>query len=217
MQDIKLVIFDLDGTLVDAYGAINSSFNYVMRKLGLEPQSVETIRRAVGWGDSNLLRPFVGAKALKRALSLYRSHHKHSLLVHSRIYPQARHLLRKLKASGYKLAVASNRPTVFSLILLRHLRLRDYFDFVLCADKLKHGKPHPQILNKIIKHSGVKKSQAIYVGDMSIDAQAGRRAKIKTIIVTGGSSSNLEISKEQPFKVIASIGKIIQIFKLKAR
>ena len=57
MDNIKLIIFDLDGTLVNAYAAINSSFNYVMMELGLKPQSAGSIRRAVGWGDANLLTP----------------------------------------------------------------------------------------------------------------------------------------------------------------
>ncbi len=211
MQDIKLVIFDLDGTLVNAYGAINSSFNYVMRKLGLKPQSANTIRRAVGWGDINLLKPYVRPKDLEFALGLYRNHHKYSLLKHSRLYRRVRYLLRCLKAEGYKLAVASNRPTEFSFILLRHLRLTDFFDYVLCADKLKYGKPHPQILNKIIKRFGVKKSQALYVGDMAIDAQAARRARIKAIIVTGGSSDNRQIKKEKPFKIIFKINKLLDL------
>ncbi len=208
MRNIKLIIFDLDGTLVDAYAAISSSFNYVLARLGLKPQRADVIRRSVGWGDLNLLKPYVPEGDLEPALRLYRKHHKHSLLKQARLYPHAGLLLRQLKAAGYKLAVASNRPTEFSLILLRHLRLMDLFDYVLCADKLKHGKPNPEILNKIIKRFGFKKSQVLYVGDMAIDAQAGRRAKVKTIIVTGGSSSNLEIKKEKPFKVISRIDKL---------
>jgi len=211
MLEIKLVIFDLDGTLVDAYAAINSSFNYVMRTLGEKPQSPRVIRAAVGWGDVNLLEPFVCKKNLLPAIYLYRNHHKHSLLKHSRLYPHVRQLLRQLKAQGYKLAVASNRPTKFSLILLRHLRLIDAFDCVLCADKLKYGKPHPLILNKIIKRFGFKKSQVLYVGDMAIDAQAGRRARVKTIIVSGGSSSNFEVKKEKPFKVVSRISKLLDL------
>lgn len=215
MHNLKLVIFDLDGTLVNAYSAINSSFNYVMHKLGLKPQSAAVIRGAVGWGDANLLKPYISAKDLKRALGLYRRHHKHSLLAYARLYPGVLRLLRQLKTKGYKLAVASNRPTEFSLILLEHLRLIDFFDYVLCADKLKYGKPHPQILNNIIKHFAVKRSQALYVGDMAIDAQAGRRSRIKTVIVTAGSSSNRQIKKERPFKIISSIGELAKIFKLR--
>jgi phosphoglycolate phosphatase len=120
-------------------------------------------------------------------------------------------LLRRLKARGFKLAVASNRPSRFSLILLKHLRISGFFDYILCADKLKRGKPDPAILNKIIKRFALKKSQVLYVGDMVIDAQAGRRAKVKTIIVTGGSSDIAEIKKEYPFKIISGLDKLVKI------
>ncbi len=212
MQGIKLVIFDLDGTLIDAYSAIFSSFNYVMRKLGLKPKSPEVIRSAVGWGDMNLLKPYVPADELKTALLLYRRHHKSSLLEHSRLYPYVRKLLQRLKSKGCKLAVASNRPTRFSLILLRHLGIMKFFDYVLCADKLKHGKPDPEILDKIIRKFDFRKAQVLYVGDMVIDAQAGRRAGVKTVIVTGGSSKPAEIRKERPFKIIrGGVGRLLKI------
>ncbi|MEI6831101.1 MAG: HAD family hydrolase [Candidatus Omnitrophota bacterium] len=211
MQKIKLIIFDLDGTLVDAYSAIESSFNYCMRKLGKKPKSSALIRRAVGWGDKNLLAPYVDKKDLSTAVSLYRKHHKSSLRKHARLYPKVRLLLRQFKAKGYKLAVASNRPTEFSLILLKHLHIIKFFDYFLCADKLKHGKPAPEILDKIIRRFTFKKSQALYVGDMTIDAQAGRRAGIKTIIVATGSSSLSEIKKERPFKIIPEVSKLADL------
>ncbi|MFA5350778.1 MAG: HAD family hydrolase [Candidatus Omnitrophota bacterium] len=208
MQNIELIIFDLDGTLINAYAAICSSFNYVMRKLGLKPKSSRLIRSLVGWGDANLLKPYVPGHDLKRSLRLYRSHHKISLLKQSHLYPHVRMLLRKLKSRGCKLAVASNRPSRFSFILLRHLRIINFFDYVLCADKLKRGKPDPEILNKIIKRFALNKLKVLYVGDMAIDAQAGRRAMVKTIIVTSGSNSIAEIKREHPFKIISRVSQL---------
>jgi len=213
MKDIKLVIFDLDGTLVNAYPAINRSFNYTMRSLRYPRQKAGVIRRAVGWGDENLLKPFVAKKDLKKAAGLYRAHHRHALIEDSRLFPQAAVVLANLKSKGYILAVASNRPTRFSRILLRHLKLGKYFDYVLCADKLKTIKPHPEILNKIMRRFSLRPHQAVFVGDMSIDAQAARRAGVKGIMVTTGSSTRAQIKKERPYKIINKIIELLDVLR----
>ena len=211
MVQIKLIIFDLDGTLVDAYPAIISSFNYTMQRLNYPVQNALAIRRAVGWGDGNLLRPFIKEKDVCVALSIYRKHHKLALLKESRLFPKVYKVLAYLKNKGYRFAVASNRPSRFSWILIRHLKLEKYFDYVLCADKLKHIKPHPEIINRIMQRFALKPEQALYVGDMTIDAQAGRRAKVETIIVTTGSSTKSEIKKERPYRIIDRISELLKI------
>lgn len=211
MKDIKLVIFDLDGTLVDAYPAIIKSFNYTMQRLNYAKQGARVIRRAVGWGDENLLRPFIKEKDLPQALSIYRRHHKSALLQGARLFPYADKILARLRNKGYRLAVASNRPSRFSRILIRHLKLKRYFHYVLCADKLKDIKPSPGIINKIMQKFKLRPGQTLYVGDMVIDAQAGRRAKVKTIIVTTGSSSRNEIKKERPYRIIGKIRELLRI------
>ncbi len=211
MVHIKLIIFDLDGTLIDAYPAIISSFNYTMQRLNYSAQDALTIRRAVGWGDENLLRPFIKKKEVSYALSIYRRHHKLALLRESRLFPKVDRVLAYLKKKGYILAVASNRPSRFSWILIRHLKLKKYFNYVLCADKLKHIKPHPEIINKIIQRFTLKPEETIYVGDMAIDAQAGRGAKVKTIVVTTGSSEKSEIKREQPYRIIGRVAQLLKI------
>ena len=211
MRKFSLAIFDLDGTLVDAYPAIIRSFNFTMRKFNYPLQSNAVIRRAVGWGDENLLEPFVASKDLRRALSIYRWHHKKSLVKYSRLFPGAKRVLRHLKNKGYKLAVASNRPTQFSWILIRHLGLQEYFAYVLCADKLKFSKPHPQILQEIMQRLSCSSQETIYIGDMAIDAQAGSRARVKTIIVTTGSSKLSEVRKEKPYRIVSKITELLKI------
>lgn len=211
MKNIRLIIFDLDGTLVDAYPAITGSFNYAMRSLGYPARSPGVIRRAVGLGDEELLRPFVKQEDLAKALRLYRSHHQTALLEGSRLFPGVKGLLNYSRGKGYLLAVASNRPTKFSRILIRHLKIDKYFDYVLCADKLRQGKPHPEILNKIRRHFSLKIDQALYVGDMVIDALAGRRAGINTVLVTTGSSSRSQIKKEEPYRIIRGIKGLLKM------
>jgi HAD superfamily hydrolase (TIGR01509 family) len=210
-KKIKLIIFDLDGTLADAYLAITRSFNYVMRRFGYPPQDKMTIRRAVGWGDKNLLRPFIKNKDLRIMVSVYRRHHRTSLIRYSRLLPKAKAVLTHLKKRGYKLAVGSNRPTKFSWILIRRLGLGKYFDYVLCADRLKHGKPHPEILNKIMQRFSLGPKEVLYIGDMVIDVQAGRRAGVRTIMLTTGSSSRRELEKERSYRIISSIGDLLKV------
>jgi HAD superfamily hydrolase (TIGR01549 family) len=205
MGKFKLIIFDLDGTLTDAYPAITRSFNFAMRSFGYPGQSKLVIRRAVGWGDTHLVKSFVKDKDVSRVLRAYRRDHKTSLARYSRVFPGTMRLLDSLKAAGYKLAVATNRPTRFSRILIRCLGLKPYFDYVLCADKLKAGKPNPEILRRIMGRLSAKASETLYVGDMVIDAQAGRRARVKTVIVTTGSSSRKEIKAEKPWKLVKSL------------
>ena len=200
-----LLIFDLDGTIIDAYGAIAESFNFTMRKLGQSAQRATCIKRVVGHGDRNLLAPFVPKNVVNKALSVYRKHHQYSLLRKSKLLPYAKAILRSLDKEGVKLAIATNRPTKFSLILLKHLGIASYFDYVLCADKLTFRKPHPLILNTIIRKLKLNKQDTLYVGDMALDAETGRRAGIKTIIVLGGSSSIKEIKKENPFKIVKNL------------
>jgi phosphoglycolate phosphatase len=211
MKKLSLAIFDLDGTLIDAYPAIIRSLNFTMRKFNYPAQSDAVIRRAVGWGDENLLKPFVASGDLKQVLSAYRRHHKKSLVKYSRLFTGAKTVLRRLKHKGYKLAVASNRPTQFSWILIRHFGLQEYFNYVLCADKLKFGKPHPQILQKITQRLSCLSRQTVYIGDMAIDAQAGRRAGVATIIVTTGSSKLSEIRRERPYRIIGKIKELLKI------
>jgi phosphoglycolate phosphatase len=136
---------------------------------------------------------------------VYRRHHAVALRKDTRLLPQVKGTLVYLLKKRYALAIASNRPTRFSRIIIRHLALDKYIGYVLCADKLRYRKPHPEILHRIMRKYAVSVCQALYVGDMAIDAQAGRRAKVKTVIVTTGSSTTQEIKKETPWKVVKSI------------
>lgn len=198
LKNIKLVIFDLDGTLINAYPAIYESFNFVMRKFHLKTQKNLVIKRAVGTGDRNLLKPFVGQVDVEKVLSEYRKHHKTSLVQKSRLFPKVEELLVYLKNKGLKLAVASNRPTRFSKILIKHLGINKYFDMVLCGDKVKNMKPHPEILNNIMGKFKIKPIDTVYVGDMVIDLLAGKRAKVNVIAVNTGSSTKKELLAQKP-------------------
>lgn len=201
----KFFIFDLDGTIINAYPAIVSSFNFTMLQMGLRPQKADVIKKHVGWGDINLLRPFVPKALLKKAVVIYRRHHAVSLLRKAQLMPYARRFLSFLAQKKVKMAVATNRPTRFSRLVLRHLRIEYFFDKVLCADRLKYAKPNPLVLNLLVKHAKVPKNEVIYIGDMVLDIQTAKRAGLDVLIVATGSSQIAEIKKEKPTYLVKDL------------
>ncbi|MDD5020269.1 MAG: HAD family hydrolase [Candidatus Omnitrophica bacterium] len=211
----QIYIFDLDGTLVDAYPAIVRSFNGCMSAFGYPVQKEGRIRSAVGWGDRNLLKPFVPPGRLAKVLACYRQRHARDLKGGVSWMPHARGLLGELKRKGAKLAVASNRPTRFTRIIIGCLGAERLFDRVLCADRLRFGKPHPLILREILKGFGAAPKDAVYIGDMAIDVQTGRRAGVTTAAIATGSSTLKELKREKPDYLFSDLGQFKKGFCLK--
>jgi phosphoglycolate phosphatase len=210
---IKLVIFDLDGTLVNAYPAVSQSVNYTLKALGFAPRSHVDIKRSVGGGDRKLMIHFVGEKLGARALAIYRPHHIKALKAKGavKLLPGAGAILKFLENKGYKLAIASNRPTKFTRIILKTLGLLKSFDVVLCADKAARPKPYPDMLWAITKGLKLKKSEVLYVGDMTIDVNCGHKAGIRVVAVGTGSSLMKELKDLKPW---AFIVKMIELKKI---
>jgi phosphoglycolate phosphatase len=210
---IKLVIFDLDGTLVDAYPAVSRSVNYTLGSLGFAPRSYVQIKRSVGSGDRNLMVRFVGEKLGDQALAIYRPHHVKALKVKGAVkfLPGARGVLEFLKGKGYSLAIASNRPTKFTRIILRELGVLKFFNAVLCADKVDRPKPYPDILRAIAKRLSLGKSEVLYVGDMTIDVNCARRAGVRMVAVATGSNSKKELKDLKPWRIISRISQLKKI------
>ncbi len=207
----KIVIFDLDGTLIDAYQAIEKSLNFTLHSLGYKKVSYGQARRSVGRGDKHFIAQFVKLSDVPKGLAIYRQHHPGSLKRYSILKPHAGEVLSALQLQGIKLAVASNRPTKFSQVLIKHLGLEKYFDYVTCADKKHELKPEPYLLKKVLKKFKMKPQEAIYVGDMGYDIAAGKNAKVKSIAIMGGSCTRKELAQYKPYKIIRDLKQLVKI------
>lgn len=214
-KEVELLIFDLDGTLVDAFGAVAQSLNYMFARMGYSRMTREEVKREVGWGEKTLVRAFVEQEDLERALRIYRRHHTQALRKGVKFLPGARKMLRDLRRCGFDLAIASNRPSRFTRIILKELGIRDVFSRVVCADQVPRKKPAPDMLRVILNELGVRPGNAIYVGDMTIDMKAGRSARMRTIGITTGSSTRQELRAEQPTKIISHLSEIMTWLPMK--
>lgn len=208
-----LFIFDLDGTLVNAYISIKESLNYSLKLLGYPPVDLETVKRSVGRGDYLFIKRFFKEEDCRRALRIYRNHHKDSLLKYVRLNKYARWLLYNLKRRRKIVTVASNRPTKFTKIIIQHLELNKYIDFSLCADTQERLKPDPYMINKIRERFNIEKEKSVFIGDMVIDLQTAKNAQIDFVFVEGGSSHREEIRKIK-YKNVVIVENLRDIAKL---
>ncbi len=201
----KLFIFDLDGTLINAYPAIVESMNYTLRRMNHPEAESERIIRSVGLGNDGLMKKFFSDQEVPEARQIYREHHRDNLIGKISLLPGALALLRNLKAKGKLLAVASNRPAETAALLIKILEIEVYFDRVLTGEEVAQPKPAPDILIALLDYFQVSREEAVYVGDMDIDAETGAAAGVKTVIVVTGSSTREEIETARPDLILDSL------------
>ena len=208
-----LFIFDLDGTLVNAYEAIMDSLNFVRKQLDYSDVSLSVVKRSIGQGDILFIKHFFKPKDVEQALSLYRKHHKLALKHSISLMPFAGYLLKQLKKNHKLVAVVSNRPTQFTNIILNHLKIKKYIDFCLCSDKAKRIKPYPEMLLRTLEKFNSPVSSAVYIGDMAIDLVAAKRAHMEGIFVKGGSGILKEAKTYKGVKIVSSLREVLNIYE----
>jgi phosphoglycolate phosphatase len=184
---IKLILFDLDGTLVNSIVDITNALNYAIEPHNLEKLTAAGTVGMVGEGLTTLVKRVLGEErssifpdVMDRFMRYYSDH----LSDFSVPYPGVPETLEKLDA--YRKAVVSNKREALSKRLLDALNLSHYFDVVLGSDSVGEKKPSPKPVLRIVEMVKVKPDEAVIVGDSNYDIEAGRAAGIKTIAVTYG-------------------------------
>jgi phosphoglycolate phosphatase len=187
----RLIIFDMDGTLVNSSITIANAINYVREQLGFEPMDAQEILRKVNDPHINPAQFFYHAKAFdrdhERWFSHYYSHNHDKELV---LYEGIRELLDLLKERGFTLALATNAYRRSTLESLNHLEIVDSFETIVCADDVPRDKPHPDMLLKILDTLDLAPQEALFVGDGPRDKIASKRANIDYIMVDWGFSQH---------------------------
>ncbi|MDO8446489.1 MAG: HAD-IA family hydrolase [Deltaproteobacteria bacterium] len=184
---IKLVIFDLDGTLVNSITDITNSLNYATEPFGLYPKTVEEVAALVGEGITKVIERVLGDERLqyrddvvKRFLAFYSEH----IVDNTFPYPGVKETLERL--SGLKKAVISNKREALSIKVLEALDLLRFFDLVIGSDSTNEKKPSPVPVLHVISTMGLTPEDSIMVGDSDLDIAAGKSAGVKTVGVTYG-------------------------------
>jgi phosphoglycolate phosphatase len=212
MKSIRLLIFDLDGTLVDTLEDITHSVNFTLGKLGRPLLHLDTVRQFVGDGTTMLLTRALGEHTdlLEAAKGIYTVHQSRNLVVRSRLYPGVQETLKHFQA--LPLAVVTNKTLEFSEPLLDKLGIRPYFGMIIGADAGLPLKPAPDAFRKIMHGLGIAKEHTAVVGDGTTDMLAGRAAGITTCAVTYGFRSEEELRQTGPDHIIHAFSELKELF-----
>jgi phosphoglycolate phosphatase len=183
-----VIVFDLDGTLIDSTDDLAASANAALEALGLPPRSREEIRSFVGEGARRLVEQALAPRAdlLDRALPLFLEHYSSHLTDATKAYAGTAELLAGL---GGPLAVATNKPGRFARRILATLGLLDRFVAVLGGDEGPR-KPDPALVDRLRALTGASPEQTVLVGDSRVDLETAANAGVRFVGVGWGIGSD---------------------------
>jgi phosphoglycolate phosphatase len=186
--EVRALIFDLDGTLIDSKLDLVQAVNATRRRMSVPPLDEDLISSYVGDGVQKLIERALGegaeASRISEAMAYFLEYYRAHMLDHTVVYPGVREALDAL--SDRPMAVLTNKPVKFSVEILRGLDLRRYFRHVYGGNSFERKKPDPVGVNALLSEFQIGPRQAMVVGDSAIDVQTARNAGTWAAGVTYG-------------------------------
>ncbi|RUM26871.1 phosphoglycolate phosphatase [Rhizobium vallis] len=190
-----LVVFDLDGTLLDTHADLVESLNHTIAALGLEPVSYDDLTHLVGQGARVMIERAcrlrghpLEAEALPALVERFVAHYSAGMPGHTQPYPGLVAAMDRLKSAGYRLAVCTNKMESLALGLLDKLDLVNYFDAITGGDTFPVRKPDPRHLTGTVERAGGDIARTVMIGDSINDIAVARNAGVPSIAVPFGYS-----------------------------
>src|SRR5690606_19358492 len=213
----KLIMFDLDGTLVDSVPDLAVAVDKMLVALGRAPVGLGSVRNWIGNGAPVLVRRAlandldhcaVDDELAQQALAIFMEAYadKHEFTV---VYPGVRETLKWLQKKGVQMALITNTPERFVAPLLDEMKLGRFFRLIVGGDTLPQKKPDPAALFFVMKMANVPASQALFVGDSRSDVQAAKAAGVACVALSYGYNHGRPIAEESPALVIDDLRRLI--------
>ena len=206
MKRYELVIFDWDGTLMDSVGKIVACMQQTATELNMLVPSETAIRDIIGLSMDealNVLHPMACTQTREEMISVYRQQYLQLNKTPSPVFDGAEELLLALKASGHALAVATGKARAGLDRVLTETGFATHFQASRCADEAK-SKPHPQMLNELLKQLNIAPEKAIMVGDSIHDLNMASNAGIDAIGVSYGAHTAKRLTEANPIAIVSS-------------
>lgn len=212
MSKTKIIILDFDGTLGDTAAVILKTMHASIKELGLPSRTDEECAAMIGLRLVEIppvLFPGCDVDGELYAQTYRRLFHIFNVDGAVELYPNVFDTLTELKNRGFILTIASSRSNASLTEYVKGLNLGSMIDYVLGADDVVDGKPHPEAVNKTLEKYGFKSDEAIVVGDTVFDIQMGRNAGTRTCGVTYGNGSRESLADAT--WIIDDFGQLLQV------
>ena len=208
MTSITLV-FDLDGTLVDTAPDLVAATNHALADLALPPVPADILRPSIGFGARHMISAglrqsgqLLAEHEIDRLHEIFLKHYEANIAATSRPFEGAVHALERLRASGFRLAVCTNKRESLSRQLLLALGLMPHFEALAGRDTFPVNKPHADHLTGAVRLAGGSPARAIMIGDTKVDIATARAARVPAIACTFGYS-DVPLEALGPDRIIA--------------
>ncbi|MCJ7505724.1 HAD family hydrolase [Candidatus Bathyarchaeota archaeon] len=212
VRRFDLVVFDLDGTLIDNRVAIRENFNRALKMFGLPQLEDKKIDAMIGTPlvemFERILPPSSGDLAPK-LVDTYVERYKDTSHIGSVVLDDVIQVLKELRKGGFKLAVATTKANDTVYPLLQRIGLHKYFDLTTGRREGMRNKPHPDMLNYVMRELDVKQERTVMVGDTPVDVLTARNARIYMVVVTSSIRLGMitldKIREAKPDLIISSL------------
>ncbi|MBA1421286.1 MAG: phosphoglycolate phosphatase [Epsilonproteobacteria bacterium] len=219
-ENKKLLIFDLDGTLINSALDLALAVNYMLTQLGRDTFDEEVIHSWVGNGALTLVkRALSGAREVdesldeayvEKALKIFLDYYEKNLCNATVPYPNVIETLHALKEKGYILAIVTNKPFPFVSPILQGLGMDAMFSLILGGDSLPEKKPHPQPLLHVCERLEIEVENAVMIGDSKNDILAANAYGMDSVGVTYGYNYGEDIGVHKPTVIIDDFEKLLK-------
>ncbi len=214
---IRGLIFDFDGTLIDSYEAIAESLNRVRASFSLAPIPMAEVKTMVGHGLEHLIERAIGSERVEEGVRLFRQSYAMLCEKKTSILPQVKDTLEELDRRGYQMAIATNKPSYFARDILKALEMEHLFSEVLGPNDVEKPKPDPEMLEIIMMRVGLAPDEVVYVGDMLLDIEVGRRAGVAVYAIPTGSATRQALLEGRPDRLLHRFSELLTVLPVLSR
>ena len=214
-RDIKLVIFDFDGTLADTKENIILTFQMTMKELGVEIKSRQECAATIGLTLEDAFKVLYPGMAAEKYILLrdtYRRIFKENrkILVPG-LFPEVMETLEELRRRGYLMSIASSRQSPSLHSFLEDMKIAHLFEYAIGGDNVEHPKPAPDAVLQILRHYNLSAEEAFVVGDMPFDINMATNAGVKSCGVTWGNADAAQLKESGANYVIDKMSQLLEI------